>query len=91
MYSDATRCAVCGGEFSSKRVIIDGQAMHARCSVMSYGSHTPDDMARLGNKLWDLYNAAKNFESCLSSDCDGPERDALRIAIAAAYALPMSE
>lgn len=85
MSSDATRCAVCGGEFSSKRVIIDGQAMHAGCSVMSYGPHTPDGMARLGNKLWDLWDAATNFETCLSSDCDGPERDALRRAIAETY------
>lgn len=85
MSSDATRCAVCGGEFSSKRVVIDGQAMHAGCSVMSYGPHTPDDMARLGNKLWDLWYAATKFEIGLSSDCDGPERDALRRAIAETY------
>lgn len=59
MSSDATLCAMCGGEFSSKRVIIDGIAMHQRCAVMSYPSHTPDDMVRLSEKLEKLQTAVK--------------------------------
>lgn len=59
MSSDATRCAVCGGEFSSKRVVVDGRAMHQGCAVMSYTSHTPDDMARMGAKIRRLENEIK--------------------------------
>lgn len=83
--SDATTCAVCGGEFSSRRVIVEGIAMHPRCAVMSYGSHTHDDLADASSRLWNLYEAAKRFEERLSSDCDCPERDALRAVLASMY------
>lgn len=51
MKTDATKCAVCGGEFSAKRVIIDGRAMHQGCSVMSYPSHTPKAMNEMNNEI----------------------------------------
>lgn len=35
MGTDATRCAICGGEFSAKRVHIDGGQYHPRCAIMS--------------------------------------------------------
>lgn len=54
MGTDATRCATCGGEFSAQRVIIDGVALHARCAIMSHGSHTHEDMARVTNLVWEL-------------------------------------
>jgi hypothetical protein len=51
MSTDATRCKVCGGPFSAKRVIIDGMAYHERCSVMSYPTHTHEDYSRLSDDL----------------------------------------
>lgn len=51
MGTDATKCSVCGGEFSTRRVIIEGKAVHQGCSVMSYPPHTSDDMARLSDAL----------------------------------------
>lgn len=51
MSTDATRCKVCGGQFSAKRVIIDGMAYHERCSVMSYPSHTHEDYSRLSDEF----------------------------------------
>lgn len=83
--TDATRCATCGGPFSRKRIIIDGTAYHESCSVMSYGPHTPDDMADMAKRLWRLHEAAEAFEGGLSSLCDGPERDALNAALAETY------
>lgn len=47
--TDATTCVVCGGPFSAKRVWIDGRQYHNRCALMSYGSHTPEDYARLSD------------------------------------------
>jgi len=49
--TDATRCKVCGGEFGTKRVLIDGGAYHPRCAVMSYPSHTHEDYSRLSNEF----------------------------------------
>lgn len=86
MGTDATRCVVCGGEFSRTRTIIDGNQYHPGCAIMSHGSHTARDMAHATNKLWALYDAAKKFDEALSVDCDGPEREALRKAIQATYA-----
>ena len=51
MSTDATRCKVCGGQFSAKRIIIDGMAYHARCAVMSYPSHTHEDYSRLSDEF----------------------------------------
>lgn len=85
MGTDATKCVVCGGEFSVKRTIIDGNSYHPSCALQSHGSHTSRDMASVVNKLWRLYETSKAFDACLSSDCDGPERDALRAAIAETY------
>lgn len=61
MSSDGTRCAVCGGEFSAKRVIINGAAMHQSCAVMSYPSHTSDDVARMTNTIFKLRSALENI------------------------------
>lgn len=80
------RCAVCGGEFSRTRTIIDGNRYHPGCAIMSHGSHTARDMAYAMNKLWSLFDAAKKFEETLSADCDSPEREALRKAIHDTYA-----
>ena len=57
MSTDATRCFVCGGAFSTKRVIIDGRAGHVGCVVMSYPPHTPDDAARMTNEIGRLREA----------------------------------
>ena len=51
---DTTKCCVCGGEFSADRVIIDGGQYHPRCSIMSYDSHTHEDMAEATNLIWKL-------------------------------------
>lgn len=57
MSADTTRCAVCGGEFLAKRVIIDGRSMHRGCAVMSYPPHTSDDAARMTNTIVKLRDA----------------------------------
>lgn len=51
MSTDATRCKVCGGQFSAKRIIIDGCAYHERCAVMSYPPHTHEDYSRLSDEF----------------------------------------
>lgn len=51
MGNDATRCYVCGGEFSTKRTIIEGRAAHEGCAVMSYPPHTADAMAKMHDAL----------------------------------------
>lgn len=51
MSTDATRCTVCGGPFSQKRIIIDGQAYHPRCSYMSHPTHTWEDYSRLSDEF----------------------------------------
>ena len=61
MGTDATRCAVCGGEFSATRSIIDGVAMHPRCAIMSHGSHTHEDMANAVNLIWKLRTALQKI------------------------------
>jgi hypothetical protein len=60
--TDATRCAVCGGPFSRKRVIIDGMAYHERCSIMSYPSHTHEDYERLSRQLAEAQVALRQIE-----------------------------
>jgi hypothetical protein len=35
----------------------------------------------LRKRVAELEGAARAFDECLSSDCDGPERDALRAAL----------
>lgn len=61
MTSDATRCAVCGGEFSAKCVVINGATMHPGCAVMSYPPHTPDDAARMSNTIFKLRDALEKI------------------------------
>ncbi len=51
MSTDATRCYVCGGEFSAKRIIIKGRAAHQGCAIMSYPPHTADDYSRLHDHM----------------------------------------
>lgn len=85
MTSDATRCAMCGGEFSATRTWIDGNQYHPTCALMSHGSHTSHDMARVSNKLWRLHEAATAFEAGLSEYCDGPERDILLATLRETY------
>ncbi len=50
MGTDATKCAVCGGEFGTKRIHIEGKQYHPGCAVMSYPPHTHDDWQRLADK-----------------------------------------
>lgn len=51
MTTDATRCAKCGGEFSSKRVHIDGLQFHESCALSSASSHTEADVARMSAQI----------------------------------------
>lgn len=51
MGTDATRCAKCGGEFSAKRIHIDGDQFHPGCAIMSSPPHTHEDLARLSDVL----------------------------------------
>ena len=64
MGTNATRCAVCGGEFSATRSIVDGVAMHPRCSIMSHGSHTHEEMANAVNLIWKLRTALQKIAAC---------------------------
>ena len=61
MGTDATRCCVCGGEFSKERTIIDGRTYHPSCALMSHGSHTHKDMANAVNLIWDLRTALQKI------------------------------
>lgn len=49
--TDATRCAVCGGEFSRQRVHIEGKQYHPRCAIASHGTHTYEDVVRLSAEI----------------------------------------
>ena len=74
--TDATRCVVCGGPFSRERIIIDGAVYHARCALMSHGSHTPDDVMRLSGQIADLTSRLATVEA---------ERDAALTKVRNAY------
>jgi hypothetical protein len=63
MSTDATRCKVCGGPFSAKRIIIEGMAYHERCAVMSYPSHTHEDYSRLSDMLSEALSALEDARS----------------------------
>jgi hypothetical protein len=63
MSTDATRCKVCGGQFSAKRIIIDGMAYHERCAVMSYPSHTHEDHQWLSERLSEALSALEDARS----------------------------
>lgn len=51
MTMDITLCAVCGGQFSTKRVHIEGRQYHPLCAVASYPPHTPADAAMLNAEI----------------------------------------
>lgn len=51
MGTDATKCAKCGGEFSRKRIYVQGTAYHEGCVIMSYPSHTPADMEWMNREI----------------------------------------
>lgn len=59
--TDATRCKVCGGPFTSKRVWIDGQQYHSSCAVMSYPPHTHADYQQLSEEYGRLRSALEFY------------------------------
>lgn len=73
--TDATRCKVCGGPFSAKRTIIDGEQYHERCALMSHPSHTWEDYARLSAQLATARKALEAAkEALLSNAPHGPQK-----------------
>lgn len=63
--SDATRCKVCGGPFSAKRIIIEGDQYHEACALMSYSPHTHADYARLSDFCASLKARIEELEDAL--------------------------
>jgi hypothetical protein len=49
--------------------------------VMAAITRLHEDNTTLRKRVAELEGAARAFDECLSSDCDGPERDALRAAL----------
>jgi len=78
MSSDATRCARCGGEFSRKRIIVEGNAYHESCAIMSYPSRTNKDYAiEFGGYLATSAEAFLNFLDQSGASVRDEDRDGM--------------